>query len=398
MNVARIKNRIILSLLKYITKLIPRATPDLLIGEGSALRIAPLIAAGGVTHVLLVTDKDLTSLGLYDNLVNAIQDCGLKVTVFDKVEPNPTEAQIAEGVSVLCANNCDAIIGFGGGSAMDAAKVIAGLGNSNRKVAQMEGLFKVRGDVIPIYMVPTTAGTGSEATVAAVVSNPTEERKYAVIDPRLMPEIAALDPALMRGLPPHITAHTGMDALTHAIEAYTSYIADSKSLRAAKLAVNLIFDNLPTVYENGSDTQAREAMAYASYLAAYSFSQATVGYVHAIAHQLGGIYHVPHGLANAVVLPHIIEFNKQAAQDRLDELAISIGCQGETPATRVEAFISRVKALKDEVGVPETLEVIKSEDVSRIVDAAQKEAIGLYAVPKMLDDANGTRIVRNLMA
>ena len=276
--------------MKMVSMIVPFPVPALLIGSGSIKNLAENIKVRGVRHVLVVTDKVLMDLKLPESLLESLKDHGIRYTVYDNVQPNPTIENVENGRKVYQKNNCDGIIGFGGGSAMDCAKIIgARVANPYISVRRMKGMFKVFLPIPPFFCVPTTAGTGSETTVAAVISDPATHEKFAISDLKLIPKIAVLDPALMVGLPPHITAATGMDALTHAVEAYIGLNGSKFTDEHAKNATLLIFENLEKAYKNGSDLEARENMALASFYAGSAFTRAYVGYVHAIAHNMGGI-------------------------------------------------------------------------------------------------------------
>jgi alcohol dehydrogenase class IV len=266
-------------------------------------------------------------------------------------------------------------------------------------VAGLIGNFKVKQAPLPVYCVPTTAGTGSEVTLVAVISDAAARAKTPVVDGKLMPVMAALDGSLMTGVPPAITAATGMDALTHAIESYLSQRADERTMPLAVAAVRLIFGNLARACENGADLDARQAMAIASNYAGLAFTQTNVGYVHAIAHNLGGLYHTPHGLANALVLPHILDFSEQAAQARLAELARVIGCgaPGDSEAALARRFIESVRELARRIGIPERLEALRAADIPELARRALAEAQGFYPVPRFMGQAQCELILGKLL-
>ncbi|MBV5299818.1 MAG: iron-containing alcohol dehydrogenase, partial [Rhodoferax sp.] len=288
-----------------VTRLLPIPRPTMMVGPGSSARLGQAINDFGHSKVLVVTDPVVSKLGLMAPLLQALKAGGTDFVVFDQITPDAPIAQIEKGVAVFKARRCDAIVAFGGGSAIDAAKTI-GLAAANQKhPAQLVGYFKGLRAPVPIYAVPTTAGTGSEVTVAAVISDPESNRKLVIADTRIVPCMAALDPTLMVGLPPEVTAATGMDALTHAIEAYIGHWGTAFTDRLALSAVGMIFENLPVAHVHGHDLAAREKMALAANYAGQAFTRANVGYVHAIAHQLGGHYHTPHGLA----LPFTHKYN-----------------------------------------------------------------------------------------
>lgn len=282
---------------------------------------------------------------------------------------------------------------------MDAAKVI-GLAAANRRDPRtLVGYFRALSGPAPIYAIPTTAGTGSEVTVAAVISDPEAGRKLVIADTRIVPQIAALDPELMTGLPRPVTAATGMDALTHAIEAYISGWRTGESDRLAETAVRAIFANLPVACSDGGDLVARERMALAATWAGMAFTRANVGNVHAIAHQLGGRYHTPHGLANAIVLPHVLRFCASEAAPRLAALAraVGLGKAREAETALAKRFIAAVESLAREIGIPERLDALLETDIPALAEAACWEADTNYPVPRRMDEADCAAILRKLL-
>jgi alcohol dehydrogenase class IV len=325
-----------------------------------------------------------------------LEQLGVTVVMFDGVKPDPTIEQIEAGVTVLKDNDCKAILAVGGGSSIDAAKVIAARGKSDKSIAKMAGLFKIHfSGTLPLFAVPTTAGTGSEVTIAAVVSDPVQQRKLPLMDLKLMPVAAALDGALMTGLPAHITAATGMDALTHAVEAYISHNALKRTDVLAIEATQLIMANLATAVADGKNIEARQAMARASNLAGMAFTQVGVGYVHAIAHNFGALYHTPHGLANAIIMPYVLDYSKSTCVNRMADLAkaCNIGMTNDSDEQLAEAFINRIREMKHKFDIPEKLDTLQQEDISRIATAALKEAHFTYAVPRYMNKATCERLI-----
>jgi alcohol dehydrogenase class IV len=280
---------------------------------------------------------------------------------------------------------------------MDAAKVIAAAATNGGEVGKLEGMFKVRRPPLPLFAIPTTAGTGSEGTVAAVVSDPQSHAKKFFVDPKLLPAMAALDPTLMTGLPPHVTAATGMDALTHAVESFIARTAKPQTESWAKTAVRLIFANLPTAYANGEDLAARKAMALASYYAGLAFTRTSVGYVHAIAHTFGAFYRTPHGLANAIALPRVLEFSLEPSAPRLAQLANLLGLEGADETAKARAFVAAVRELMEKVGIPPTLDVLLAEDIPRIAQQAVAEAHLNYPVPRYMSQAECEGLLREML-
>jgi len=314
------------------------------------------------------------------------------------VAPDPTIAQVEAGLAALDAEQADAVLAFGGGSSMDAAKVIAAAATNGRDVRRLEGPLKVKQPTLPLYAVPTTAGTGSEVTIAAVVSDPVTHAKKFFIDPKLLPAMTALDPSLMTGLPPAITAATGMDALTHAIESYLSLTSRPQTEAYAEASVRMVFEALPTAFERGGDLAARKTMALASYYGGLAFGRTSVGYVHAIAHTFGAFYKTPHGLANAIALPHVLEFSKQAAQARLARLAEVAGVSGGGEAESADAFIAAVRALEERVGIPPTLAALRREDIPAIARQALAEAHLNYPVPRYMSQAEAESLIGRMLS
>ncbi|MCE7792831.1 iron-containing alcohol dehydrogenase [Salipaludibacillus sp. CUR1] len=373
--------------LKQTAYFLPWRQPELLEGEHSLKRLPDLVKQRGLDRVLIVTDKGITKLGLMDDLLRGLHETGVSYEVYDKTVPNPTIDNIEEALGRYKRQQCEGIIAFGGGSPIDCAKgVAARAARPDKSLSEMKGLLKVRKDIPPLFAVPTTAGTGSEATVAAVISNSATHEKYAVSDPKLIPHAAVLDPLLTKGLPPHITSTTGMDALTHAVEAYIGRGNTAQTKKYSREAVSLIFENLYPAYVDGSDMTARKKMQKASLLAGMAFTRAYVGYVHAIAHTLGGFYSVPHGLANAVILPHVLEYYGKPAYKPLAELADVAGLtQGaESDVIKARIFIDAVKKLNEDMNIPEKVSGIQEKDIPLMVKRALEEANPMYPVPRIL--------------
>lgn len=373
--------------------------PELLEGPGAIKKLPDLIKSKGLKNVLIVTDKGLMSLHILDGLFAKLEEGGIEYVVYDGTQPNPTIDNIEDALQLYKDNNCEGIIAFGGGSPMDCAKATAArVSNPKMTVRQMRGVLKLRHKLPPLFAVPTTAGTGSETTLAAVVTDPTTHEKNAINDPKLRPKYAVLDPELTIGLPPHITSTTGMDALTHAVEAYIGKSNVKSTEEYAEKATRMIFDNIEKVYANGKDLEARNQMLKASYYAGMAFTRAYVGYVHAIAHNLGGFYGVPHGLANAIILPYVLEYYGETAHARLAKLAVIAGVKTDgTDAEKANAFIEAIKQLNRNMNIPDKFDMIKEEDIPTIVKRALKEGNPLYPVPKIMDEADCEAVIRRLM-
>lgn len=382
-----------------VTRVLPIPQPSLLVGPDASLRLAEAIGDFGHRKILFVTDVVVTRLKLAQPMIAALEAAGSSVAVFDEVLPDAPLPVIEAGIARFEAEGCDAIVAFGGGSVMDAAKVIGLAAANGRHPRSLVGYFRALRSPVPLYAVPTTAGTGSEVTVAAVISDPEAHRKLVVADTRIVPRMAALDPKLTTGLPREITAATGMDALTHAVEAYIGLWGTPTTERLALSATDMIFEHLPRACEQGDDLAAREKMALAATYAGLAFTRANVGYVHAIAHQLGGLYHTPHGLANAIVLPHVLRALLPEAAAKLAELAerAGVGSAEDEPLERAQAFIAAVEALNARVGIPSTLAALRAADIPALARAAAREADFNYPVPRVLRDDELQAILRALL-
>ncbi len=382
-----------------VTRLLPFPQPTLMVGAGSSARLGESVAGMGHRKILIVTDAIIVKLGLTRALTQALDAGGVDYVVFDKITPDAPIPLIEEGLAFFKEHGCDAIVAFGGGSSMDAAKVIAVAANNHKPLRELAGYFKGRHSPVPIYAVPTTAGTGSEVTVAAVVSDPETQKKLVVMDLRVVPRMAALDPELMTGLPPAITAATGVDALTHAVESFIGKWTTPYTEGMSLSAVGMIFENLPVAYEDGKNLQAREKMALASTYAGLAFTRANVGYVHAIAHQFGGLYHTPHGLANAIMLPHVLDFSAPAVIPQLARLAerAGLGDAGDDEHTLADKFIAGVRALNARLGIPTTLAALREDDIPALAEAACQEALIGYPVPRYMDQATCEAVIRKVL-
>lgn len=368
-------------------------------GVGSVGRIPLLLQAEGVQKPLVVTDPGLMKAGVAPRVLAVLDAAKIPYVLYDAVEPNPSVNTVERIRALYESEACQGFIAIGGGSSMDAAKgAAARITRPKKSVDQLGGLLKVLKRIPPFLAVPTTAGTGSETTIAAVVTDTETHHKYAIMDLRLIPRYAVLDPELTLGLPPHITATTGMDALTHAIEGFLCWTMTTKdSLRCAEEATNAIFHNLEKVYQDGNDVAARNAMLVASYQAGFAFTRAGVGNIHAIAHTLGGLYGTPHGLANAVILPIVLEDYGEKVAPKLAHLARVAGVAIEGGDSEIaKAFISEIYAMNARMGIPRTLDVIRDEDVQQIITWASKEANPVYPVPVLYDRARFAAVIQKI--
>lgn len=365
----------------------PWRKPSLLIGEDSLLKLPALIKSLNIKSVLIVTDKGLMNLGLVNPLIEELTNEGLNFVVYDEVVPNPTISNIEKGAKIYRDNHCEAIIAFGGGSPMDCAKGIgARIARPNKPISKMKGVLKICKKLPPLFAIPTTAGTGSETTLAAVITNDETHEKYPINDFNLIPNYAVLDPTLTEKLPKHITSTTGMDALTHAVEAFIGSSNTKETKQMALDAIELIFNNIKTVYDDGTNLEARKNMQIASFKAGVAFTRAYVGYVHAVAHTLGGAYNVPHGLANAVILPYVLEVFGKSAHKKLAKLAdhVHLTDINESNEVKAKAFIKAIKDLNEYMNIPTKLD-IKEEDIPLLAKRADKEGNPLYPVPKLMN-------------
>ena len=382
-----------------VTRFIPIPQPTLLVGPGSSGRLGQAVAGFGHTKILIVTDSIISKLGLLKDLTDALTAGGAKYVVFDEITADAPIPLIEKGIEFYQAHDCDAIVAFGGGSSMDASKAIAVAISNPKPLRKLAGYLKGLKAPVRIYAVPTTAGTGSEVTVAAVISDPERHSKLVIVDPRMVPKMAALDPNLMTGLPPHITAATGIDALTHAVEAFVGNWTTPYSDGMALSAVGLIFENLRTAYRDGKNLEAREKMSLASTYAGFAFTRANVGYVHAIAHQFGGKYHTPHGLANAIMLPLVLKYSAPAITERLALLAIraKVGKDGEDREVLAQKFLDAVDALTRDLGIPTVLDALQEADIPALAKAACHEAHTGYPVPRYMTQEVCENLIRKAL-
>jgi len=380
----------------------PWDEPKLLRGPGCVNELPALIKSLGLGRVLLVTDAGLMKLGLPAPLISGLERAGVFCAVYDRTSANPSLTQIEEARKLYIEAKCEAVVAFGGGSPMDCAKMVRYLTAFPRmkpeRAKGLQVLFLAKAP--PLFAVPTTAGTGSEITIAAVVSDPDTHAKYSLLNPLLRPKYAALDPALTLGLPPAATAQTGMDALTHAVEAYISLGRTKKTDAWALEAVRLVFGNLETAYADGADMAARENMLFAAYRAGAAFTRAYVGYAHGIAHALGGLYELPHGLACAVTLPVVLEAYGPPAHARLaglyDAAGLPPGPVGNTE--KAGAFIQAVRELNARLGIPDGFGCILEADVPEIARRCLKESNPLYPVPRIWRQEECEGVVRGMRA
>lgn len=352
-----------------------------LMGIGSYKKLGEQIKSLGGTKPLLVTDKGIVDSGIAKTITDHIkEECGVDVVLFDKTVPNPTDKNVDEGLEMYKENDCDMIISLGGGSPHDCGKGIGILAGNGGKIHDYEGVDQSAKPMPPFIAINTTAGTASEMTRFCIITDTSRHVKMAIVDWRVTPNIAINDPLLMTGMPSGLTAATGMDALTHAVEAYVSTAATPVTDACALKAIELIAANLRKAVANGEDIEARNNMAYAEYLAGMAFNNASLGHVHAMAHQLGGFYDLPHGVCNAILLPHVSEFNLIACFDRFADIAAAMGENISELSERdaAEEALYAIRALSADVGIPENLTAlgVKEEDLKTMAENAQKDACG----------------------
>ena len=380
-----------------VSPLLRWRTPQALRPANGLGELADILQSHGITRYLLIHGKTVGKLGIVRPLLTRSEELGLTCVEFDDVAPDPTVEMVEQARQAYLTGNCSAIVAVGGGSPMDCAKAVAArIARPDKSVCDMRGLLKIRRKTPPIYAVPTTSGSGSETTLAAVICDPKTQTKFAINDPVLIPSYVVLDASLTRTLSPEVTAQTGMDALTHAVEAYIGHSNTSQTRAMAARAVKKIFRYLPEAYADGDDLEERRQMQEASYCAGVAFTRAYVGYVHAIAHTLGAKYHIPHGLANAVILSYVLECSFKQARRELAELGKYSG-ESEVTDNRQQAaerFVRGVKKLRNTLGIPEHLPQIQAADIPEMARKADREANPLYPVPRLLNVKELERLYR----
>ncbi len=374
--------------------------PKLVKGRDSLKKIVEIIKSEEHKKVLVMTTKGFIKRGSLQPLFDLFESEGLGYIVYSDVMPDPTIQCVEDAYKLYRDNRCDCIMAVGGGSVMDASKIVgARVSNPNLQVRDMRGLFKIKNAIPDLYAMPTTAGTGSEATVAAVITDEVggTHIKYAVTDFGLVPKYAVMYPQITLSLPAGITAATGMDALTHAVETYTNLYATKRVKKYARYAVKTIFENLPVVYKDGSDIKARAKMLKASYCAGVAFTNNFVGYVHAVAHALGALYGLPHGYANAILLPAVMEQYGKAAHKSLAELADVVGIEGATTEEKADKFIEAIKQMNRDMEIPDKVKELKEEDFDTIASRAIEEGNPSYPVPVIWDEEDVKLLLRRML-
>lgn len=376
--------------------LLPFREPKILDGN---LAMAQEMKSLGLNRPLVVTDEGIYSLRLHENVMKTLTEEGLEPACFHGVVANPTFACIEEGKKAYDASSCDCLVALGGGSSMDAAKGIAiKIAYPDKDLSRFKGILHVHRKLVTLFAIPTTAGTGSETTLAAVVVDERTKDKFQIDDPKLIPSYAVFDPYLLKGLPPKIKSTTGMDALTHAIEAYIGRSNTMKTRSSAVEAMKLIRDHLVPFFESGEAVEHVVGMQKAAYLAGVAFTRAYVGYVHALAHALGGEYGTPHGFANAVLLPKVLEAFGPSVTKKLAKLhdELELGSAELSREEKAKALIGYVYSLNERMGIPKTFDnLVKEEDFAKLARHAAKEGNPLYPVPKEMNAVELERVLRS---
>lgn len=373
------------AVLKAALPFLPYRKPEII---HSVYGIPQILEKKKCDHVLIITDTGIISHGLITRLEDTLDQHFIPYVVYDGTVANPTTTNVNEALALYYEYDCNAIIGFGGGSSIDCAKAVgARVAKPHQSLEKMKGILKVHKKLPLLIAIPTTAGTGSETTLAAVITDAESRHKYPINDFPLIPRVAVLDPKVTASLPPFLTATTGMDALTHAVEAYIGNSTTAGTRADALFAVKMIFENIDRAYMDGSDLEARKNMLLAAFSAGCAFSKSYVGYVHAVAHSLGGEYNVPHGLANAVLLPFVLEAYGHTIDNKLHQLAIAAGVTDEdTPDDQAAAqFIQAIKDMKKRFAIGDTIPQIREEDIPKLAAYAEKEGNPLYPVPVLMD-------------
>ena len=369
--------------------------PKYLEGPGKIKELGTFLKEKGINDVLVVTGTGMVRRGQVQPMLDGFDANGIRYTLQTYSTTDPTSDDVEAGYKTYKEHGCKSIVALGGGSRIDCAKGIAAKAVHPKKtVAQLQGLLKVHWPIPPFIAIPTTAGAGSETTVAAVITDSKTHRKAAINDPFLIPKYAVLDPELTVGLPPYTTATTGMDALAHAVEAYTNKTYNTiLENKLAKEAVKLIHDNILTAFQDGSNLEARQNMQRGAFYAGRAFTRGCVGYVHAIGHTLGGLYGVPHGLAMSVLMPYVLRDYGAAAHRRLAELADVCGIQGANASEKANAFIDWIEQTNEKMGIPSKLDMIQEKDIDQMITWAKKEALPLFPVPVIWTREDFRRVI-----
>ena len=370
-------------------------------GHGAIENIVPELTSRGYKKAFVCSDPDLIKFGVTKKVTNLLDAANFAYAVYSEIKPNPTIQNVQDGVAAFKAAEADCIVTIGGGSSMDTAKAIGIIINNPEfaDVRSLEGVAPTKKHAVFTIAVPTTAGTAAEVTINYVITDVEKKRKFVCVDTNDIPEVAVVDPDMMSSMPKGLTAATGMDALTHAVEAYIGHSNTKDTSEKAEVATKLIFENLEEAYKNGKDLHAREQMLLASHYAGIAFTRAYVGNVHAIAHNLGGFYGVPHGLANAIILPYVLDFYGETAYERLARLCECAGVAkaGQTDEQKALDFIQAIRDMNARMNIPDKIEKIQEKDIETIAKRACKEANPLYPVPRIMDLDDCIAIIHRLM-
>lgn len=380
-------------------KLMPIRDTEVFTGSNGIEELAKTIAKYKLKKALIVTTPGAVKRGYSTKVSRALSNLGIGSTVYSNVIPDPTFTTVNEGLAVLKDHDCDCAIALGGGSVMDAAKAMIVAATNDKPVEQLMGMRKGKNNPLPFYAIPTTSGTGSEVTNAAVISEDKTHIKRFMIDSRTVAKAAVLDPSLSASLPPHITAETGMDALTHALEAYISKLSNPESDALAVQAIKQIFEVLPVCYEDGGNLVARQAMAEASLTAGKAFRKAMLGYVHAISHQLGAMYGTAHGLGNAMLLPLVVDYSQDKVTDKLANLAVVTGLgSADMPKEKLSRLlVDKLVSLNQQLNIPTKLDALKEEDIPNLALRAYAEALKIHAAPRYMGKQDIEELLKKLL-
>ena len=393
--------RIYQFILKLFSKLLPWREPVVIKGEESLLLLRDHLLSLPNKNYLIVTDQGMTKAGLVKHLLSTLQHEAYHLHVFDQTVANQTIQNIDDAYAIYQKNQCDAIIGFGGGSSLDCAKGLSiKVAYPKKHISQFKGILKVHRRLPLVIAIPTTAGTGSECTLAAVISDPEKMTKYAIMDMHLVPRIALLDPSLLRNLPSFYTATTGMDALTHAIEAYLSLGRTNKTDERSIQAIRIIFDELELSYLNPGHLGYRMNLLQASYDAGYAFTRAYVGNIHAIAHAFGGYYHIPHGYANAIIMPHVLQYSLPYVEKRLANLYDHLYADSplNSRSQKAYAIIEKIHSMNQAMDIPKHIDIPHDLHINDMINHAYKEANPLYPVPHIYTKQDYKTLFSNIIS
>ncbi|MGP1587392.1 MAG: iron-containing alcohol dehydrogenase [Treponemataceae bacterium] len=399
MSVKKMGCRIFQGVFAIIIKLLKENKQETLIGKDKFQELPLVIKNKGLKNPMIVSGARVSKTDFFIEFEKKLKENFVQYTIFNEVKPDPTVSQITQMSKIFMENKCDCCVAVGGGSNIDAAKAMCALTvKPGKDLKDLGGIMKVNKKIPYFIAVPTTAGTGSECTVAAVVTDDSIGRKYAVNDPVLLPSMAVLDSVLTVSLPQKLTAYTGMDALTHAVEAYLNKMYYKKNTKSqSEFAIKNIFSYLKKAYDDGSNIEARQKMLEASYQAGLAFTTSCVGNVHAIAHTLGGLYHIQHGLANAVILPKVLEEYRPKIDKDLACMADLIGiCSEKDEKSKADAFINAIYKMNESMDIPKGFSEIQDQDIPKMATWADREANPLYPVPVIFDKARFESVIRKL--